>query len=377
MSCNNSVNIFLIGPVSSMKTDILTANINEQLMTFAYVFPITMMVVLGLLSNILSVDTFLQAQLRSTSVGFQLLLYSVCAAFVLLLLQIRLIQLLDSITYAGFFSICNVLTPLSTILTRICLWMNGLIAIQRALQSFELGHLWDRIRSRRTGIIVMVIIIICVSLMHVPELIVRRVLPDPVNPGKFICQIKYSDNLLVLNTTFSFIHVFLPFLLNILASCLILASISRRRANIHGTTYWSQWTRQFHRHGHLFVSPTLTIVCHLFLVNYYEFSFFQVCILPQLVLTLKFSCVDINSKWLLRLNTVFVFIIHIPQAATFFLFILPSHSYFEAFRTQSYIGTRVCHRWRRNNAVIPIATLNPGTAIKTRTERSKRIVELF
>ncbi|CAF3342191.1 unnamed protein product [Rotaria sp. Silwood2] len=277
MSCNNSVNIFLIGLMSSMKTDIRTTNIDQQqLMTFAYIFSVTMMVVFALLSNILSVDTFRQTQLRSTSVGFHLLLYSYCSISVLLLLEIRLIQLLDSLSYEAFLSICNVITPISSILTRICLWMNGLIALQRALQSFELGILWNRIRSRETGFILVLVISICVSLMHVPELISRRTLPDLTARGKFICQIKYSEILLILNTMFSFIHVFLPVSLNMLANCLILASISRRRANIHGTTYWSQWIRHFHRHGHLFISPTLTIVCHMFwliIINFVSFRF--------------------------------------------------------------------------------------------------------
>ncbi|CAF2997577.1 unnamed protein product [Rotaria sp. Silwood2] len=123
--------------------------------------------------------------------------------------------------------------------------------------------------------------------MHVPELMSKRTLPDPVIAGKFVCQIRYSEELLILNTIFSFIHVFMPVSLNMLANCLILASISRRKANIHRTRYWSQWIRQFHRHGHLFISPTLTIAC----------------ILPQLVLTLLFSCVDINTKKYPTLST--------------------------------------------------------------------------
>ncbi|CAF1462569.1 unnamed protein product [Rotaria sp. Silwood1] len=281
MICNNSVNIFLIGLVSSMKTDIRTTNVDQQpLMTFAYVFSVTIMVVFALLSNILSANTFYRAQIRSTSVGFHLLLYSCCSISVLLLLEIRLIQLLDSLNYESFFSICNVITPISSILTRICLWMNGFIGLQRALQSLELGFLWNKIRSRVAGIILVIVISICVSSMHVPELMSKRTLPDPVIAGKFVCQIRYSEELLALNTIFSFIHVFVPVSLNMLANCLILASISRRKANIHRTRYWSQWIRQFHRHGHLFISPTLTIAC----------------ILPQLVLTLLFSCVNINTN---------------------------------------------------------------------------------
>ncbi|CAF4954076.1 unnamed protein product, partial [Rotaria sp. Silwood1] len=259
MVCNNSVNIFLIGLMSSMKTDIRTTNADQQqLMSFAYVFSVTILVLFALASNILSADTFFRAQIRSTSVGFHLLLYSCCSISVFLLLEFRLIQLLDSLNYESFFSICNVITPTSSILARICLWMNGLIGLQRAFQSFELGFLRNQIRSRVTGNMLVVVVSICVSIMHVPELISRRTLPDPVAAGKFVCQIRYSEELLILNTIFSFIHVFLPVSLNMLANCLILASISRRKANIHGTTYWSQWIRQFHRHAHLFISPTLT-----------------------------------------------------------------------------------------------------------------------
>ncbi|CAF4790797.1 unnamed protein product [Rotaria sp. Silwood2] len=356
MVCNNSVNIFVIGPMSIMKTDIRTTDVNQQqLMSFAYVFSVTILVLFAVVSNILSVDTFFRAQIRSTSVGFHLLLYSCCSISVLLLLEIRLIQLLDSLNYESFFSICNVITPLSNILTRICLWMNGLIGLQRAFQSFELGFLWNQIRSRVAGIMLVLVVSICVSLMHVPELISRQTLPDPVAAGKLVCQIKYSDKLLVLNTIFSFIHVFLPVLLNMLANCLILASISRRRANIHETTYWSQWIRQFHRHAHLFISPTLTTIC----------------ILPQLVLALLFSCVDINNKWLLRLDASFTMTIYIPQAATFFLFILPSRAYFEVFQNQSWIGKHLNRLRRRYTTIVPITTLNAGTAVKTRIELLK------
>ena len=77
MSCNNSTNIFLISLISSVKTDIRTNNIDQQdIITFAYVFSVTLMVVFGLLSNLLSIDTFRQVQLKSTTVGFYLLVYS-------------------------------------------------------------------------------------------------------------------------------------------------------------------------------------------------------------------------------------------------------------------------------------------------------------
>ena len=117
MSCNNSTNIFLISLISSMKTDIRTNNIDQQdIITFAYVFSVTLMVVFGLLSNLLSIDTFRQVQLKSTTVGFYLLVYSYCSFCPIFMLQVRLIQLVDSLNYVEFFCICNIITPISSII---------------------------------------------------------------------------------------------------------------------------------------------------------------------------------------------------------------------------------------------------------------------
>lgn len=261
MPCNGTIDIFLIGLMSSIKTDIRTTDETEQpIMTFAYVFPILLMVVSALLSNGLSIDTFRQPKIRLTTTGHYLLIYSYLSTFVLFLLAIRLIQLSDSLSHAGFMSICNAITPISSIFTRICLWLNGMIAFHRALLSLEFGDVWNRIKSRAVATKHIIIVMICVALMHVPELIVRRTLPDPVAPGKFVCQIKYPESLSILNTVFSFLHLLVPVSLNMLANCLILSSISRRKANLHNKTRRSQWLKEFRRIAHLFVSPTLTTV---------------------------------------------------------------------------------------------------------------------
>ncbi|CAF2511007.1 unnamed protein product [Rotaria sp. Silwood2] len=218
------------------------------------------MVAVGFGSNIFSIETFRHVQLRQTTVGIHLLVYSCCSLFGLLMLECRLFQLLDYLTYIPFFIICNVVSGLASIFTRICLWINGLIALQRSLHSFEHNHLLNKIRSRTAAPKQLFTIIICIFLMHIHELACRVTLPDPVAEGKFVCQIKYSPELLTLNTIFTFLHLFVPFSLNVLANCLIMTSISQRRATLHGRTYWSQWLREFRRHGHLFLAPTLAMV---------------------------------------------------------------------------------------------------------------------
>jgi len=275
MSCNNSTNIFLLGLASSMATDIRTSNINQQkLMTFAYTFSVTLMVTFGLISNIISIDIFRKIEIRSTTVGMYLLIYSCCSLFGLIVLECRLFQLINSLTYIPFFFICCIISGLASIFTRICLWLNGFVALQRSLHSFESNRLLNKIRSRSMAPKQIFILIICIFLMHIHELISRVTLPDPVAPGKFVCQIKYSTELLILNEVFVFCHLSIPFLLHIISISLIIATISRRRAILHQTTYWQQTIKQFHTHSHLFLSPMLTMVIYfIYYLNQIKFFF--------------------------------------------------------------------------------------------------------
>jgi hypothetical protein len=266
MSCNNTTNIFLLGLASSMATDIRTSNINQQqLMTFAYTFSVTLMVTFGIISNIISIDTFRRIEIRSKTVGIYLLIYSCCSLFGLLVLEGRLFQLINSISYIPFFFICCIISGLASIFTRICLWLNGFVALQRSLHSFEPNYLLNKIRSRSMALKTIFILIICIFLMHIHELISRVTLPDPVAPGKFVCQIKYSHELLILNQIFAFSHLSIPFLLHIISISLIITTISRRRAVLHQTTYWQQLIKQFHTHRYLFLLPMLAmVICFFF-----------------------------------------------------------------------------------------------------------------
>ncbi|CAF4794282.1 unnamed protein product, partial [Rotaria sp. Silwood2] len=131
MSCNNSINIFLLGLVSGMTSDIRASSIDQQqLMTFAYAFSVTIMVAFGIISNIFSIDTLKQREVRSSTVGLYLIVYSCCSIFGLIMVECRLIRMLNSFSYAASFIICNIVSGLASIITRICLWMNGFIAIQ-------------------------------------------------------------------------------------------------------------------------------------------------------------------------------------------------------------------------------------------------------
>lgn len=262
MSCNgNTTNILLLGLVSAMTSDIRTSQLDEQeFLTFIYIFPLIIVVAFGILSNLLSIDTFRQRQIRTTPTGFFLIIYSYCSIFGLFMLEIRLLRMRNSVSYLISFVLCNIISVLALMFTRICLWMNGFLALQRVIYTFESNYLVNRFCSHIAVKKQILFIITLVFLMHIHDILYRVSIPDPLLQGNFICQTGYPVNLLILNQIFSLTHLFVPCALNIIANILILASISRRRANLHQTTYWTQWRKHFRRHHHLFLAPTLIIV---------------------------------------------------------------------------------------------------------------------
>jgi len=73
---------------------------------------------------------------------------------------------------------------------------------------------------------------------------------------------------------------------------------------------------------------------------------------------LKFSCVNITIKWLLRLNTSTNLTLYIPQSMTFFLFIYYSETYFQVFRNQTIFGKFLRKIDCTKNHVVPHSITN-------------------
>jgi len=55
-----------------------------------------------------------------------------------------------------------------------------------------------------------------------------------------------------------------------------------------------------------------------------------------------------------------------------FIFILPTETYFDVFRTQSYLGKRLFRRRRGNNTVSPAPTRNDQSL---KFKRNKNLIE--
>jgi hypothetical protein len=111
------------------------------------------------------------------------------------MIECRLFQSIDSLTYIPFFLICNIVSGLASIFTRIYVWLNGFLTLQRSVHAFGHNHFLNKIRSRANAPKQIVILLITIFLMHIHELIHRVTLSDLVAYKKCVCQIKYSIRL--------------------------------------------------------------------------------------------------------------------------------------------------------------------------------------
>ena len=261
--CNKSTNIFSLGLASSMMSDIRSSPADQQSnMQFAYAFCVTFLVFISLISNILSILTFARQKLRRTTVGTYLLCYSIYSPIGMLMLQFRLIQFIDWLSYVPFYFICNVISGLASVLTRQCLWMSAFIALQRSLEAMGRGK--PTSRANKSAVCHILVLNLVIVAMHIHEFYSRVTLPDPIAPGKWVCQITYTPTLSILNIVFIFLHLFVPFLLNLLSSFFVIQSVIKRELNLqngmNNLPYWDTCRKQLKRHRDLFAAPILSIV---------------------------------------------------------------------------------------------------------------------
>ncbi|CAF1455732.1 unnamed protein product [Adineta steineri] len=321
VECNKSTSIFVLGLASSMMTDIRLSPTNEQSkMEFGYAFCVTFLVFISFISNMLTILTFIRQKLRQTPTGIYIICYSIYSPIGMLMLQFRLIQFIDWLSYTSFVFICNVVSGLASVLTRQCVWMTGLIALQRSLEAKGIGKRVSG--TRRSSICQIFALSLVIVIMHIHEFYSRVSLPDPIAPGKWICEILYTPSLNILNTVLAFLHLLFPFFLNLLANSFIIRTVVSRKLHLQSETnsftFYQMCKKQLKRHRDLFIAPTLSIVC----------------MLPQLILSLNYSCIDLREKWLLRLNTSANLIIYLPQTLTFLIYVYPSTLYYNEFQLQ-------------------------------------------
>ena len=174
------------------------------------------------------------------------------------------------------------------------------------------------------------------SISTVYDPIHRRLVDDDSSDEekRIWCIVSYSSELHNFNQFIHMFHFFIPFLMNITSSLIIIILSMKASRKIHKDLSIYQILREeIEQHRHLLVSPFILVIL----------SF------PRMIISFVGGCMQSNrSPWIYLIGYLTSFV---PPMLTFVVFVLPSNLYKEEFRkTMTYyrqaIRKRMCNTQR-------------------------------
>jgi len=145
------------------------------------------------------------------------------------------------------------------------------------------------------------------------------------NEHNVLCVIRYSRSVQTYNTITLFIHLVVPFLVNLFSALFIIFGTARRRstAKTNKKSFKEHAVNQMREHKQLLISPFILLLLAL----------------PRLIMSLISGCVDPSENpWLYLYG---YFISFTPPILVFTVFVLPSELYRKTFKDS-------ITRWRQH-----------------------------
>lgn len=302
------------------ETILISKKIRDQpfLIKFALTF-ISILCSFGLLSNLASLLTFLQGELCQIGSVYYLLILSIISPITLLVFLFRflylLINLSSSIENHQFLSFaCSFFDFLLILLVSTCDWLTACLTCERTASVIQ-GIKFNKRRSVRLVKLICPAVILIVTLTSIQQLFSRRLIPDPRDDVRQWCVIKYRYQWLqTYDITVKFLHSTIPFLINLISAIVLLVIFAQKKQRATSKeTYSSIFFKQLLQQKHLLVSPLMMVA-------------FKV---PLFIAQVSFKC--ITNKWQLHMSLIAYLASNVPLAATFFVFVWVSPSYYNVF----------------------------------------------
>jgi hypothetical protein len=313
--------------------------LNNQPLTVKMSAVITMiMFVAGLINSVLSFLTFQNAELRKVGCGMYLLASSITSLLTICMLTVKywfvvLTQMDTSLSLSIYEGGCRSIEPLLKLFLCLDGWLNGCVAIERAINVLK-GVNFNKEKSKRIARWIILILPLCIIVSIIHEPLYRQVFDYTPNIGKkegdelentevekdmskrlVWCMTAYSHSVQEYNTAILFIHLLGPFIANLCSALIIMFGTARRRsvAQIR-QTFGEHMREQWHEHKQLFISPAILLVLSM----------------PRLIISLLSGCVDASRQPWLFLSAYYISFI--PSILIFVIFVVPSKLYMKIFK---------------------------------------------
>jgi len=297
-----------------------------------------LMFVIGLINGICSLITFQNKELRKVGCVLYLFACSMTSLLTISMFTIKywfviLLGMNSTISLSFVRVDCVLISPLLKLCLYIDGWLNACVAIERTVNVFK-GVTFDKKLSKRIArwVILILPILILMNLIHEP--LHHQLIEYTNQKYKFtnqnlslsedaeyeieyniMCVTRYFDSVQIYNTISLFVHLVVPFVVNVCSALLIIVGTARQRSAARKKQRFKEHLiEQMTEHKQLLISSLI-----LFLLA-----------LPRLIISLLSGCVDPSrNPWLYLCG---YFISFTPSMIIFIVYVLPSKLYTKTFK---------------------------------------------
>ena len=288
----------------------------------------------GLVNGILSIMTFRSRQSRQVGCGTYLLVASINSILIATIFALKFVVLLlaqmDTIVNHTFLvGQCIILDYLLKTLVHVDEWLYAGVSVERAFTELRETSFSKR-RSKRIANWVILIIVLFTSVSFIHEPIYRQMVDD-VEEGRRWCIIQYpadkASMFISYTTVISIVLFSIPFAANIISALIIIFKAAYRRLALKKqTNLMTNLVYKLKEHRHLLISPLALILLAL----------------PRLLLLFLLDCLkSVHDSVALFLFGYFLSLT--PPLLTFMVFVLPSKTYRQSFKTATRAVGKYLH----------------------------------
>ncbi|CAF1154595.1 unnamed protein product [Adineta ricciae] len=293
-------------------------NIFHQTSIIKISFSLTILfLVVGLINGILTLITFKNESVLEVGCGIYLLGSSITTILATIFFGLKyFIYLSTQISAPSNRLFMQIQCYSLDFLLRVCLntdqWLNACVSMERAITIIQ-GVQFVKKKSRQLAKRIMMILFVFVLLTSIHDPIHRRLFEeenDNENKKRIWCIVNYSSNLQIYNRFVNSLLFFVPFLINLISSIILITKKYHQQSNLKKSgSYKSTLYQQILNHKHLLTAPVV-----LFLLA-----------LPRLILSYVSKCMNSSrGSWIFLCG---YFISFIPPTITFMIFVIPSEFY--------------------------------------------------
>ena len=275
---------------------------------------VTLMLIGGIISNLLSIFTFQSKKSREVGCGYYLLAASYTSIIIIILFALKFYLFLASqmgmITNRSYLTVnCISMEYILKVLVSTTDWLNTFVGIERTITVWR-DTKFNKTKSKKLAKWIIFFIYIIILLTYIHDPIYRRMIND-IEENRSWCYVKFSLPIQIFNGLILTSHFLFPFMINILSALIIIIRTARQRVRAQRQqSSREQLWKQLKELKHLLISPVILIILAS----------------PRLIISFLSGCMKTTrgNPWLYILGYLISFS---PSMLLIVVFVLPSKTY--------------------------------------------------